>query len=133
MIKELKNKSDDLGMISSTICMIHCLLTPFLFAIKACSANGCCESSPWWWKGVDVLFLVISLFAVLKSYRDSANHLVKVALFVSWIGLAFVIINEYKHIISLSQYAIYVPAVSLIVLHYINRKYCVCQESCCHQ
>ena len=131
MIKELNNKSDHLGMLSSTICMIHCLLTPFLFAIKACSVNGCCASSPWWWKSIDVLFLAISLFAVLKSYQDSTNNLVKGALFISWIGLAFVVVNEYVHVVQLSQYVIYVPAVLLIGLHFINRKYCICKASCC--
>lgn len=131
MIKELKFKSDDLGIISSTICLIHCLLTPVLFTIKACSVNGCCASSPWWWKIVDLVFLVIALTAVIKSYVESTNSLVKVALFVSWIALAFVVTNEYIHLLSLPQYAIYVPAFSLISLHFINRKYCTCQASCC--
>ena len=39
---------DKIGIISSSLCMIHCLGTPFIFVAKACSAT-CCSDAPTWW------------------------------------------------------------------------------------
>ena len=47
----LKN-SDTFGALASTLCLIHCILTPLLYVL------------PLWWKGLNLVFLLISFFAV---------------------------------------------------------------------
>ena len=32
-------QSDRIGIIASTLCIIHCLMTPVLFVVKACSTS----------------------------------------------------------------------------------------------
>ena len=126
----LINKSDYLGMLASSLCLLHCLATPFLFIAKTCSTT-CCEETPVWWKIIDILFLTISFFAVLASTKKSTNKTIKILMWLTWIAISFVIFNEYLSLIDLSDKAIYIPAISLIVLHIYNLKFCQCKEKCC--
>lgn len=131
-IQILHNNSDKLGAISSTICAIHCMATPFLFVAKSCSVATHCAQTPIWWKAVDVLFLVVSFVAIYFSAKNSSNSLVKKGLWVSWIVLALIITNDFSHIINLPHWLIYIPAVNLIILHIYNLKYCQCKtDKCC--
>ena len=126
----ITDRSDYLGMLASGLCLIHCLATPFLFIAKTCSAT-CCEETPVWWKTIDVLFLTISFFAVLASTKKSINKTIQVLMWLAWLAISFVILNEYLNLITLFDKAIYIPAISLIVLHIYNLKFCQCKEKCC--
>lgn len=126
----ITDRSDYLGMFASGLCLIHCLATPFLFIAKTCSAT-CCEETPVWWKTIDVLFLTISFFAVLASTKKSTNKTIQVLMWLAWMAISFVILNEYLNLITLFDKAIYIPAISLIVLHIYNLKFCQCKEKCC--
>lgn len=126
----LHNNSDKLGAVSSSICAIHCMATPFLFVAKSCSVT-CCSQTPIWWKAVDVLFLVISFVAIYFSAKNSSNSLVERGLWISWILLALIIVNDFSHIIDLPHWLIYIPAASLIILHIYNLKYCRCNSDKC--
>ena len=46
---------DNVGIIASTLCMIHCIGTPFIFIAKACSAT-CCSEAPLWWIMITIYF-----------------------------------------------------------------------------
>lgn len=129
--KTLHKNSDKLGALSSTICAIHCIATPFLFVAKSCSVASCSQT-PTWWKAVDVLFLIISFIAIYFSAKNSNNSLIKIGLWISWFFLALVITNEFLNIIHLPHWLIYIPAGSLIFLHIYNLKYCQCNnDKCC--
>lgn len=124
-------KSDFLGVMSSSLCLLHCIATPLLYTLKA-SSFCCSASTPLWWKLLDYFFLVISLIAVLWSIKHSFKPWIKFAFCVSWLILALVILNETYQFISFTKYAIYILAFSLIVLHVINTRYCRCQnDTCC--
>ena len=124
-------KSDTIGIVASTLCMIHCISTPFIFIAKTCAAT-CCSDSPAWWAWIDVLFLVISFFAIYHTSKNSSKVWVKHAMWFSWSLLLVIIANEQLGLITLFEGAIYVPAISLVVLHFYNLKYCRCaKESCC--
>ena len=69
-------KPDNIGVLTSTLCMIHCLASPFLFIAQTCSAT-CCEATPIWWKWIDYLFLAISFFAIRRSTQVSSNNSIK--------------------------------------------------------
>ena len=124
-------RTDNIGILASTLCMIHCLATPFLFIAKSCSAS-CCEASPNWWSSLDFIFLIVSFFAIYQSNKNSSKTYIKYALWVSWTVLFAVLLNEKFQIIALVESAIYIPAILLVFLHIYNLKYCQCKtENCC--
>ncbi|MEM6721577.1 MAG: MerC domain-containing protein [Bacteroidota bacterium] len=129
-----KKQSDTIGMFASSLCLIHCLATPLLFIAQ--SQMACCAAEvPLWWKAIDIFFLVISFFAVYWSTKTTSRNWMKYAFWSTWLLLSFIIINERTGLFSIPEYAIYIPSLSLVVLHLYNRKYCQCKnDNCCaHQ
>ena len=90
--KSSLQKSDTIGALSSGLCMIHCLATPFFFVAAACS-KSCCSAAPGWWLWIDYIFLVISFMAVLHSTKTIKISFVKYGLWISWGGLLLFILN----------------------------------------
>ena len=119
----LQSKSDIIGSGASLLCLIHCILTPFLFVAQA-ELSGHGEAHPIWWGLLDVVFLVISYFAVWWSGKNTSKSWIHYALWASWIVLAVIVMNEKLEVVHLPEAVIYLPAISLIVLHLYNRKYC---------
>ena len=70
------DNSDYFGILASGLCLIHCFATPFIFIVRSCSA-ACCAETPIWWKTIDYLFVIISLFAVRQAFKASDNKLIK--------------------------------------------------------
>ena len=102
MISYLKQKSDLIGALASFVCMVHCMITPFLFIATVCSSS-CCASAPWWWVWLDFFFLLISFFAVYKSTQNSSKPWMKIALWIAWGALFSAILMEqssFQNIIS---------------------------------
>ena len=126
----LKQKTDLIGAIASTLCLTHCIATPFIFIAQSCSIV-CCDSTPVWWGALDYFFLVVSFFAVYRSTQTTSSNLIKPFLWLSWSVLFIIIMNEKITWFSLSEQAIYFPALALIVLHLYNKKYCQCNNNKC--
>lgn len=125
------NKFDLLGVLASSLCMVHCLATPIIFVVQA-SIVGCSEAGPWWWRMIDSLFLVVSIIAIYHSARATSLQWMPMALYGCWGVLAFLIINEQLSLLTIPHYLIYLPAFSLVFLHLYNRKYCRCDtQNCC--
>ena len=78
----IKRRPDYIGAIASTLCLLHCIATPLIFIVQAGSLN-CCGSPPTWWKLIDVLFVVISFFAIYNSTRTSSSKLIKALLWLA--------------------------------------------------
>ncbi|MEO9512065.1 MAG: MerC domain-containing protein [Flavobacteriaceae bacterium] len=128
---QLTSKSDIIGAVASSLCLVHCLATPFLFVVQAGIASVG-EARPEWWGLLDLIFLVVSLFAIIWSNNNTSKRWVGYAFWVCWILLGFVIMNEKFSLIPLMEEAVYIPALGLIFFHLYNRKYCQCgQEACC--
>ena len=126
----LELKSDVLGATASFLCLIHCFATPFLFVMHIGQrAHG--HSQPFWWGTLDIIFICVSLFSVYWSARHSSKNWMKYALWGSWILLAFIIINEKFEMLELVEEFIFLPSISLVLLHIYNRKYCKCNEDDC--
>lgn len=126
-------RSDIYGAWASSLCLVHCLATPLIFVLQASTANAC-ASSPWWWSGIDFLFLLISGIAIYYSAQHTSAIWMPVALYIGWTILTILIINEKLHVFPLPHILTYVPALSLVALHLYNRKYCRCAgEECCAQ
>ena len=130
-MKLILQKPDNIGVLASSFCMIHCLATPFLFIAQTCSTT-CCDASPVWWQWVDYFFLVISFLAVYRTTQTSSSNLLKTGLWVSWSVLFVVIVNEKIEVIHLSETYKYIAAIALVALHIYNQKYCQCKnDTCC--
>ena len=127
-------KSDALGVLSSTLCMLHCIATPFLFlaTVSNCSQT-CCAAAPVWYQWLDYVFIFISFFAVMYSTKSSNTDWIKLALWLSWLSLVFVIINaNIFQWFYLSNNIKFIPSFSLIGFHLYNLRYCRCEEdNCC--
>lgn len=127
-MKLILQKPDTLGAFASILCMIHCLATPLLFIVHACSASGC-EAAPIWWKSIDYIFLAISSFAIYYSTQTTSNNFMKPALWISWLALFITILNEHLNWIPLPGVMVYVVSAILVALHLYNLNYCQCYST----
>ena len=119
-----------MGIIASTLCMIHCIGTPFIFIAKACSTT-CCAEAPLWWVVIDYIFLFISFIAIYFINKDLKKGWLKNAFWISWFILLFTILNQSLQIIDIPKNFIYIPAISIIVLHFYNLQFCKCKNDAC--
>ena len=126
-------KSDLIGALSSGLCMIHCIATPFFFIASVCGSSSCSISTPLWWRFLDYIFLFVSSIAIYQSTKTTNSNLIRYYLWLSWLALAFTIINGQVELLLLSEYIKFVPAFILIGLHGYNYKFCRCAEDeCCY-
>lgn len=125
----IKQKSDIFGATASFLCLIHCIATPFLFIAHASCIH---DEVPSLWKSLDYIFLGVSFLAIYWSVKTTSKKWIKFALWASWGFLFLIILNEKIHLLSIPEYFIYFPSISLVFFHYYNLKYCKCKsDSCC--
>jgi multidrug transporter EmrE-like cation transporter len=129
MIDKLSTKSDSFGALASGLCLVHCIVTPFIFAMQPISAHV--EDAPAWWSSLDYIFLTLSFLAVFWSVKNSTKTWVKYALWVSLAVLSLAIFNEKFELYHLGELVVYIPAMSLVGLHLYNRKHCQCESETC--
>ena len=90
------------------------------------------HESPIWWSNLDFLFLVISVFAIYRSSKNSSNKYIKIGLWSSWLILFLLILNEKNELLHLPEILTYITAFTLAFLHIYNLNYCQCNdEDCC--
>ena len=126
----LKN-SDNLGILSSSLCLIHCFITPFIYMsfTSLFNQNDFLYSS---WKGINIIFIVFSLIAVNRSTKKTTSKIIKPIFWFSWCFLFFVLFNEEVKFIELPELVSYLSALNLAGVHVYNLKFCGCKdENCC--
>ena len=124
-------KPDSIGALASTLCLIHCMITPFIFIAKTCT-DACCDSSPAWWFFIDYMFLIISCWAVYQSTQNTSKKFMKPLLWISWSIFFISIVNERLNLFLAPQILMNCAAITLVVLHLYNLNYCQCQtDKCC--
>ena len=118
---------DNIGATFSTLCVIHCFATPFLFITQSYILVV-----PGWWQALNYIFLTLSFFAVYKTSQNSSNQIVKTLLFVFWGILASLLISEEFELFHLPEFITYLTGLTLAGLHIYNKKYCQCvDDECC--
>ncbi len=126
-------KADTVGAIASTLCVIHCLATPFIFVVQSCTA-ACCANAPGWWASFDYIFLLISFVSIYRSTQTTTKKIMKPILWSNFFLLFALILNEKIKLIFISETATYVTALTLAIMHLYNLKYCQCKsDKCCAQ
>jgi len=122
---------DSLGIIAGVLCTIHCIVTPFVFIAKACTAT-CCSDAPSWWLMIDYFFLIISFYVIFFISRKLTIKWLQRAFWLSWFLLLFTIVNHSLDILQLHKNFIYIPSSAIIILHLYNLQFCKCKnETCC--
>ncbi len=123
-------KPDTIGSLASSLCLIHCIVTPFIFITQACTMS-CCADAPIWWQSIDYIFLIISFFAIYRSTQTSTKLEIKIALWLTWIVLFILILNKQIQIFYISNNFTYASGILLAILHLYNLKYCQCSDKDC--
>ena len=82
---ELLRKPDAIGSFTSTLCLIHCIVTPFIFISQSLCTEICCAGAPIWWQSLDYIFVIISFFAIYRSTKTSTNKAIKILLWIVWV------------------------------------------------
>ena len=126
-MKILSIHPDNFGASFSTLCVIHCFMTPFLFITQSHMLNV-----PGWWQGLNYIFLFLSFVAVYKTTQHSSSYLIKILMFISWTFLTFLLISEEFELIHIPEPVTYLTGLTLASLHIYNKKYCQCNDGeCC--
>ena len=130
-MKLIIKNSDYIGASTSGLCMLHCFATPLIFLSQAAAINISPEIT-FLWYSLNYMFLFISFIAIYYSVKNSSNFLVKVLLYLFWLLLSALIINEGLSIFPVPELYTYISAFSLSSLHIYNLKYCRCDDDeCC--
>ena len=124
---------DNIGIIASVLCMIHCIGTPFLFFAKAC-VGTCCADSPIWWQVIDYLFLIISFTAIYFITKNTTIKWLKFVFWTTWFILFITLLDHSFAFNFTPKNFIYIPATLIVGLHFYNIKFCECNDTdCCFQ
>ena len=127
---KLELQYDKIGIISSTLCMIHCIGTPFIFIAKSCSAT-CCSDAPTWWLMIDYLFLIIAFFAIFHTTNSSTSQWLKILFWTTWTILLFSIADHtFSYYIFPKNFS-YFPGICIVALHFYNLKINKCENKDC--
>jgi hypothetical protein len=104
---------DWLGISSSSICLIHCLLTPVILMLNV---------SDFSYHLIGYLALLMSFFAAYNISKNSKPTYILIILWLSFLGLAVSILFEDDFIFL--HYLSYLSSFGLIVAHILNMRYC---------
>ena len=112
-LKLFSNKADIIGISSAVLCLIHCLLTPFLVLFFHEYQHTHAH-----WLRLDYLFLLVGLFAVYHAVKHGVSPKIKAALWSS-LGVLSVAIVLHEHIHWMT-YVAYTASFALISTHLVN-------------
>jgi hypothetical protein len=102
---------DILGISSATLCLVHCLIVPFLVFLPLNFFK-----SIW----IDILFFSIALFATSKIFMSQSNKTVKLILGLS---ISIVFISIIIELLFNTHFeGMLIGGVGLIIGHYLNFK-----------
>lgn len=109
------SKADIVGIIASSICIIHCVLTPLIAIIFS-------ELIKEKYELLNYFFLFISLVSVVLSVKSTKHPFIKSLLIYFWIQLSVGLFFEDKNIVF--SILMYFSAIGLIGTHVLNIKGC---------
>lgn len=111
-------RSDYIGMVSAILCLIHCIILPVIFALRAVDFEHDVEGHFKW----DYLFLALSFYAVYHSAKHSPSPLIKMLFWANFSVLTLCIFLE--NISEAFEYMIILASIGLVVVHFINIRHC---------
>lgn len=113
MMETNTSKFDWAGILSASLCVVHCLLTPVLIILLSDTA---------WWHQVSYFFLAVSFYAAFRATQHSRASKILTLIWLSFLILAFSILFEdaypWLHEVS------YLASFGLVAGHILNIRYC---------
>lgn len=109
----LKSIFNYLGIISSSLCIVHCIITPTLLLFGRLIFQSIY---------VDLTFIIVSLISVMISSYKSRNKIIKSLLWFFFSLFAISILFESQlelfHIVGI------ISSIGLMIIHILNIKNC---------
>ncbi|MCY4216257.1 MAG: MerC domain-containing protein [Flavobacteriaceae bacterium] len=129
-LKLTHKRSDVLGVLSSSFCLIHCLITPFIF-IAQVEMQSYFDGWPFWWTMMSFIFITLSFLAVYFSTKNTSKKNIRPFFWTFWGILSIVTINEEIEWYHIPEVFSYAAAGALILTHFYSLKYCRCKDPTC--
>lgn len=116
---------DRVGMTLSSLCAVHCLLTPFLILLVP-TLGGLFESE-WVHLGLALLVMPVAFYAFWAGYQHHHRKYLLVMGFAGalMIGAASVLPHEWVEALGFDIMTI-AGSFILVISHILNRKACLC-------
>lgn len=120
----LKKKSDIIGILITGLCAVHCAATPVLFTVlpvigSASSSDHGHSHDTWWWRGLDIVFLLVGFFAIRFSTRHTTKRFMIVLFWSAWVFLAVGLVLQRMHH-PIGSMLMYGSSGLLILTHLVN-------------
>lgn len=121
----LHKYADQIGITASGLCLVHCLLMPFILAVwlqsDHCAAHaGCCDEKTGF--NYDYLFLAFSALAVGLASKHCSKRWVKILMWGSFALLIAGTLLEMQF--GEAHWIVILGAVGLALAHLYNWRYC---------
>jgi hypothetical protein len=104
-------KADFLGILSSSICLVHCITTPLLIAFGTSFISS---------DLFKYMFLILSFWAVLSTTKNQKPTKIVILLWISFFGFSFS--NLFQERYDYLHYTGYFFTILLIFGHLLNSK-----------
>jgi len=120
-----KKYADQIGIAASSLCLIHCLLMPFVMAFwignNHCAPGiGCCDEAVGF--NYDYLFLAFSAVAVYMAAGHCSRRWLKAMMWGCFGLLTAGLLLESR--LEGAHLATYFAAIGLATAHYLNWRFC---------
>lgn len=119
MRASIKNP-DLIGILASSLCLIHCVITPFLFLsnfLIVSQTSGGKQEVLLLWKVLEFGFLILSIWAIYRVTRQKKSVWISFAMYTAWIFLALSVLLELSDVHFFEEQPKYIAAAVLIILH----------------
>lgn len=121
-------KADYFGILAGLACALHCALTPILLVSSTWFAQH--NELPWYWSIIDLVFLILSFFAIRHATFHSQKKGLSFLFWLVWTILMLSIIQEKFELEWWGEFPMYVSTLLLVILHSYNlwKKHNSCDE-----
>jgi hypothetical protein len=115
----MRQKADFLGISGSILCIVHCLVTPFL--VMAGTFSGA-EAIKMGFLSLDYAFILVNIFAVYHATKHHSTLRIRASLWGFLVLFTCAILLEEQH--QVFEYLGYAASIGLVVSHIVNLRYC---------
>jgi hypothetical protein len=114
--QSLREKADVIGITGSVLCIIHCLVSPFL--VMGGKMAGLSDT----WHFLDFIFVGINIFAVFHATKHHSTPAIRVALWSFLVIFSIAILFEDQS--PAFVYLGYFASLGLVLSHVVNLRHC---------
>jgi hypothetical protein len=120
MIQNSIKNPDLIGILASSLCLIHCLITPFLFLsnfLIMIRTSGGEHEALLLWKVLEFAFLILSFWAIHRVTHQKKSPWISFAMYTAWMILVISVLLELADVHFFEDQPKYMAAAVLIIVH----------------